>query len=327
MDAKPVNSGAPALLVTASPHLRASASTRRIMLDVIIALLPAVFASVYFFGWRALLLVFVTTGTAVLTEFLLRRFVLKKPDSVGDLSAVVTGLLLALNLPATLPPWIAVVGSVLAIGLIKELFGGLGQNFMNPAMGARVILFLSWPGPMTNWMKPGLTDVVTGPTPLAILRGKEGIDLSQLPDYLSMFWGNVGGCLGETSAAALLLGALYLVLRGVINLKVPLTYIGTVAVFTWLFGGKAGLFSGDALAHVLSGGLLLGAFFMATDYATSPVTPLGKWIFAVGLGLLTAVIRLWTNYPEGVSFAIILMNIVAPLIDRYTIPKSFGGAK
>jgi Na+-translocating ferredoxin:NAD+ oxidoreductase subunit D len=311
------------LIVTSSPHIKDDITTRGIMLDVIIALLPAVAAGVYFFKARALLVVLVTVFTCVASEYII-RLIMKKEQSIGDLSAVVTGILLALNLPPSVPIPIAVVGGIIAIVIVKQLFGGLGHNFMNPVLGARVILVLSWTGHMTGWIAPG-PDAISTATPLGML--KEGIvPANELPGYMELFIGNIGGCIGETSALALLIGALYLIIKRVITLEIPLTFIGSLALITWIFGG-IDVFSGDVLYHILSGGLIIGAFFMATDYSTSPVTFKGRLIMGVGCGILTAVIRVFGNYPEGVSFAIIIMNITVPLIDRYTVPKSFGGEK
>ncbi|MFZ5986828.1 MAG: RnfABCDGE type electron transport complex subunit D [Bacillota bacterium] len=311
-------------VVSSSPHIRDNANTRRIMIDVIIALLPAAAAGIYFFGLRALYVIMVTVLSCVVSEYISRK-VMKRESTVSDFSAVLTGLLLALNLPSTIPLWIAAVGGVVAIVIVKQMFGGLGQNFMNPALAARVFLLISYTGHMTNWVNPRGIDAVSTATPLAILRGKEAV-AADLPNYAQLFWGQIGGCIGETSVAALLLGALYLLVRRVIGPEIPLTFIGALAVFTWIFGGQ-GAFTGDFVAHMLSGGLILGAFYMATDYATSPVTMKGRIIMGIGCGLLTGIIRLYTNYPEGVSFAILLMNITVPLIDRFTVPKSFGGEK
>jgi electron transport complex protein RnfD len=313
------------LLVCSSPHIRGKDSTRRIMIDVVIALLPAVFAGVYFFGMRSLAVVLVTVAASVLVEYAMRR-IMKREQTIGDFSAVVTGVLLALNLPPTIPLWIAAIGGLVAIALVKQIFGGLGQNFMNPALAARVILMISWPVQMTKWISPGV-DGVSSATPLALIKhGKEMVEGTMLPSYLDLFTGNIAGCIGETSALALLLGAAYLFYRRVITPEIPLMFIGTTALFTWIFGGNT-LFTGDFVYHILSGGLMIGAFFMATDYATSPITFRGRLIMGAGCGLLTAIIRLYTNYPEGVSFAILLMNITVPLIDRYTIPTTFGGEK
>jgi electron transport complex protein RnfD len=290
------------------------------MLDVIIALLPAVVAGIWFFGMRAALVIIVTVAAAVLTEYLM-RLGLKREQTVSDLSAVVTGLLLALNLPPSIPIWIAIVGSVIAIALIKQLFGGLGQNFMNPALGARVMLVVAWAGRMTTWTDP-VTDAVATATPLGAL--KEGT--LQSFSYSELFWGNIAGCIGETSAFAILLGCAWLLARKVITWRIPVFFVGTVALLTWVLGPD-GLFTGDPLYHILAGGLMLGAVFMATDYVTNPITRKGRIIFAIGCGVLTSLFRLYGNMPEGVSFAIILMNIVTPLIDRHTVPVSFGGER
>lgn len=289
------------------------------MLDVIIALIPASAAGVWFYGLRALLVILVTVAAAVASEYLM-RLGLKREQTISDLSAVVTGLLLALNLPPTIPIWIAIVGSVIAIALIKQLFGGLGQNFMNPALGARVMLVVAWAGRMTTWIDP-VTDAVTSATPLGML--KEG---GAKALYVDMFWGNIAGCIGETSAFAILIGFAYLLVRKVISWRIPVIFTGTVALLTWVLGPN-GMFTGDPLYHVLGGGLLLGAVFMATDYVTNPITPKGIVIYAIGCGVLTTLFRLYGNMPEGVSFAIILMNIITPLIDRFTVPVSFGGER
>jgi electron transport complex protein RnfD len=311
------------LLVSSSPHLRDGASTRRIMADVIIALIPASAFGVYFFGARVLLVILTSVLACVLSEYAARKL-MKRESTIKDLSAVVTGLLLALNLPSTIPLWIAAVGGVIAIVIVKQMFGGLGQNFMNPALGARVFLLISYAKFMTNWVTPGV-DAVSTATPLAMIKGTEEV-VGTLPGYFELFIGRVGGCIGETSVLAILIGAGYLIYRRVISLEIPLTFIASLALFVWIFGGGK-LFTGDFIYHILSGGLMLGAFFMATDYSTSPITSKGRLIMGIGCGLITAVIRLYANYPEGVSFAIILMNIITPLIDRFTIPRSFGGEK
>lgn len=310
-------------VVSSSPHIRDNASTRRIMIDVIIALLPATLAGVYFFGLNALLVIMVTIMSCVVAEYASRK-IMKRDNTISDFSAILTGLLLALNLPSTTPLWLAALGGVIAIVIVKQLFGGLGQNFINPALGARVFLLISYTAYMTNWVKPGV-DAVSTASPLGILKD-EGALSANLPNYIDLFSGNIAGCIGETSVAALLIGAIYLLFRRVIGPEIPLTFIGSVAVFAWMFGGES-LFTGDFVYHILSGGLMLGAFYMATDYATSPVTMKGRIIMGIGCGLLTGIIRLYTGYPEGVSFAILLMNIAVPLIDRYSVPKSFGGEK
>lgn len=309
------------LFVCSSPHLRDNATTQRLMLDVIIALLPATAAGIIFFGLRAALVIAVTVAASVLTEYLMRKG-LKREQTISDLSAAVTGLLLALNFPPSIPLWIAIVGAVVAIALIKQLFGGLGQNFMNPALGARVILVVAWAKHMTAWTEP-LVDAIASATPLSLLKSADG---GYTYSYLDMFIGKIPGCIGETSALAILLGFLYLLIRKVISWHIPVIYTGTVAVLTWILGPD-GIFTGDPLYHVLAGGLLLGAVFMATDYVTSPMTRKGQIIYALGCGVLTTLFRLYGNMPEGVSFAIVLMNVVTPLIDRHTIPVAFGGEK
>lgn len=310
------------LLAGSSPHIRSSENVQSIMRNVIIALIPAVVASIYFFKLQAALLILVTVISCVLAEYIWTRLV-KKANTLNDLSAVVTGILLAFNLSPAVPLWVAAIGGAFAIIIVKQLFGGLGHNFINPALAARAFLMASWPVQMTTWITPG-ADAVSSATPLALV--KSGSELSgQLPGLLDLFTGNVGGTIGETSALALLLGAAYLLARRVITLEIPVAFIGTVGLMTWIFGGEK-LFTGDFVYNILAGGLILGAFFMATDYTTSPVTFKGKLIMGVGCGLLTAVIRLFGGYPEGVSYSILLMNVAVPLIDRYIIPKSFGGA-
>lgn len=309
------------LLAGSSPHIKSGKNVQKIMLDVVIALMPAAVAAIYYFGFKALLLMASTVLSCVLSEFLWTK-ITKKPNTIGDLSAAVTGILLAFNLSPKVPVWIAVIGGIFAIIITKQLFGGLGHNFINPALAARAFLMASWPVQMTTWVTPGV-DAVSSPTPLAILKGTEVS--GQMPELIDMFLGKIGGCLGETSALALLIGALYLVARKVITLELPVAFIGTVAFMTWMLGGETA-FSGDFVYHIFSGGLILGAFFMATDYTTSPVTSLGRIIMGIGCGLMTSIIRLYGGYPEGVSYSILLMNLVVPLIDRFIIPKSFGGA-
>ena len=306
------------LIVSASPHLRSGATTQKIMLDVIIALAPAAVASVILFGPRALLLMAVSVASCVVCEYICRR-VLKRPQTVNDLSAVVTGLLLAFNLPPEINPLVAVFGAVVAIVVVKQMFGGIGQNFVNPALTARIILMTSFPTRMTTWTAPfaymnGEADAMTTATPLAL--SAQGATDS-LPGLLQMFLGVRGGCLGETCALALLLGAIYLVARRVISPVIPVCYLGTAAVFSLLLGR-------NVLFDLMAGGLLLGAIFMATDYTTSPLTVKGKVIYGIGCGLLTMLIRVFGSLPEGVSFSIVLMNILVPLIERISRPKPFG---
>lgn len=306
------------LIASSSPHIRSDETISRIMLDVIIALLPATLASIYFFRLNAFMLIALSVVSAVATEAIFQK-ARKKPITINDLSAVVTGLLVAFNIPASAPWWIPVIGSAFAIAIVKQFFGGLGHNFMNPALAARAMLLASWPTIMTDWVTPGV-DAMTTATPLAILKGQaEGT----LPSLTDMLLGNIGGSLGETSAILLIIGGIYLLYRGVINWRIPFTYIGTVAVIMLVFGGGIE----NTAYHLLAGGLMLGAFFMATDYASSPVTKKGQIIFGIGAGLLTAIIRLKGGYPEGVSYSILLMNVAAPLIDKYTSPKVFGEVK
>ena len=330
------------LIVTEAPHARGKSTTSSIMLDVIVALIPTLIAGIIVFGFRSLALTAVCMVSAVAFEWAWCK-ILKKPSSIGDFSAALTGLLLALNLPVTMPYWMAICGSLFAIIVVKQFFGGIGHNFMNPALAARAFLLTSWAQAMTTWAVPfsktsifSSTDAVTSATPLVQLA--QSVDATSsatavaestanLPSYLDLFLGNIGGCIGEVSALAILIGAAYLLARRVISIRIPGTYILTVAVLTFVFGGKDGFFTGDALYHVLSGGLLIGAFFMATDYVTTPYTKKGQIIFGVGCGVLTSVIRLYGGYPEGVSYSILLMNVLSPLIERYTVPKKFGAVK
>ena len=295
------------LTVSSSPHIRKDISTKGIMLDVIISLFPATVFGVIMFGLNAALLVAVCVLSAVLSEFLW-CFITKKPHTIGDLSAVVTGLLLALNLPPTLPVWMGIIGSGVAIIVVKEMFGGLGCNFANPAITARITLMVSFPAAMTKFTEP-FKNVVTSATPLVAETGTCGLK--------ELILGTHGGCIGETSAVMLLLGFAYLLLRRVISPIIPLCFIGTVGVFTLVLGG-------DPLTAIFSGGLLLGAIFMATDYVTSPATKWGKVIFGVGCGIITVVIRRFASLPEGVSYSILLMNILVPHISKITKVKPFG---
>lgn len=302
------------LIVSSSPHFNGKKTTQNIMLDVIIALTPAMIASVILFGFRAMVVILTCIASCVLSEYICRR-VMKRSQTVGDLSCVVTGILLALNLPVTINPLISVFGGVIAIVVVKQMFGGIGQNFVNPALTARIILMNSFPARMTHWTAAfdysATADAVTTATPLGILSEGSG---GQLPSYLDMFLGKTGGCLGETCALAILIGGIYLILRRVISPVIPVTYLATAALFSFLFGR-------DPLFDLLSGGLMLGAFFMATDYTTSPLYFWGRVVFAVGCGALTLVIREFGSLPEGVSYSIILMNILTPLIERYIKPR------
>lgn len=302
------------LNVSASPHVRDKTTTSQIMLDVIIALLPATLFGIYNFGLNAALIIAVTVATCVLSEFLFEYF-LKKPMTIKDFSAVVTGMILALNLPASVPLWLPVIGGVFAIIVVKQLYGGLGQNFMNPALAARCFLLISFTGRMTNFIYDG----VASATPLAIIKSGGNYDL------LSMFIGNIGGTIGETSVIALLLGAAYLVIRHVIKLTIPLTYILTFTLFTLVFSPQP--FNLYYLGcQLCGGGLIFGAFFMATDYVTSPITRNGQIIYGIIIGILTGLFRFFGTSAEGVSYAIIISNLLVPIIEKFTLPVPFGKA-
>lgn len=304
------------LTVTSSPHIHDRRTSRSIMLDVIIALAPVMIASGIIFGPRAILVIAVTVAACVLSEYICCR-ILKKPNSTNDLTAVITGILLALNLPVSIPLWMAALGGCIAIVVIKQLFGGVGQNFVNPAIAGRIVLLVSFASYMSNWKEPfyylsSTADTVSSATPLAAM--ESGLDL---PSLTNMFLGIRAGSLGETCALAIIIGGIYLVIRKVITPVIPLCFIASTVLFTTLMGG-------DPLYHLLSGGLILGAIFMATDYTTSPVTTKGKIIFGIGCGLITAIIRMYCALPEGVSYSILLMNILVPHIENLTAPKTFG---
>jgi RnfABCDGE-type electron transport complex D subunit len=285
------------------------------MLDVFIALIPATLFGIYNFGLNALLIVLTCVTTSVLTEYIYER-AMKKPITTSDLSAALTGLLLALNLPSTAPMWLAIIGSVFAILIVKQIYGGLGQNFMNPALAARCFLLISFTGRMTNFPNMSL-DGVSSATPLAAMRAGESVDIVQ------MFIGTISGTIGETSVVAILIGAIYLFAKKIINWRIPLLYIGSFAVFVLIFSGQ-GLDFSYLGAQLCAGGLLLGAFFMATDYVTSPITPKGQIIYALALGVLTGIFRMFGSMAEGVSYAIIFCNLLVPLIEKITIPIPFG---
>ena len=309
-------------IVSVNPHVYAPDTTTTIMRDVIIALCPAVIASVLFFGARALLVECVCVAVAVLCEWGFEK-ITKRPVTIGDLSAVVTGLLLALNLPVTIPLWQAAFGALVAIVMVKQLFGGIGLNFANPAITARIVMLVAFGANMTHWVPAAFSDATSSATPLAVIAGINGINAgantaADLPSLLQMFLGARGGSMGETSCLALLIGGIYLLCRKVISWHTPVAFIGTVVVLTAILGQQP-------LYQMMAGGLFLGAIFMATDYTTSPPTPAGKLIFGVGCGLLTVCIRVWGNYPEGVSFSILLMNILNPYISNWTRTKPFGG--
>lgn len=298
--------------ISSSPHIRSKVTTGSIMLYVIIALLPATIFGVYTFGVPALLVVLITTASAVLTEYVYQKL-MKKKVTIGDFSAALTGLLLALNLPAEAPWWMCVLGSVFAILIVKQVFGGLGQNFMNPALGARCFLLISFTGRMTTFVYDG----VTGATPLALLKAGESVNL------MDMLIGNEAGTIGETSVIAILIGALFLIAMGIIDLRIPGTYIASFVVFIVLFGGR-GLDLTYITAHLCGGGLMLGAWFMATDYVTSPITKAGQIVYGLCLGVLTGLFRLFGGSAEGVSYAIIFSNLLVPLIEKITLPRPFG---
>ena len=320
------------MILSSSPHTHSHASVTRIMLDVIIALLPTTAVGIYFFGMPAVWTIATCIATCIVTEALC-RLCMKRDNTIGDLSAVVTGLLLALNLPAGIPLWMAVVGSVFAIFVCKQVFGGLGMNPFNPALAARAFMLISFTDPMTTWLKPlwwKTPEAMTTATPLAAMKKLLASDaiasatphaekaMEKIPDLWNLFIGNMPGCIGEVSTAALLIGVIYLLIRKVITWHIPVAFLATVAVYA--------LLSGRAPVHVeiLTGGVMIGACFMATDYVTSPTTGMGKLIFGAGCGLLCMLIRQFGSYPEGCSFAILIMNAVCPLINRWTQPRPFG---
>lgn len=307
------------LIVTSSPHIRSDEAVDKIMKDVVIALIPATLAGMYFFGLQILVIVALSIAAAMATEAIIQK-VRKQKITIGDYSAVLTGLLLALNLPPEVPFWLPVVGSVFAIAIAKQAFGGLGHNFINPALAARIFLIASWPVEMTTWKFP--VDAVTEATPLALVKG--ATDLPESVSMVNLFIGKVGGCIGEVSALALLIGGIYLVYRGVISPRIPLAFMGTVAAATLVYSGFD---FGYMMYHLLAGGLVLGAVFMATDYVSSPMTAKGQIVYAIGCGIITVLIRLFGGYPEGVSFSILFMNVVTPLIDKYVKTNVFGGVK
>ena len=306
--------------VSVSPHLRSETGTNSIMRDVAIALLPACLFGIYNFGYQALLVILVSVAAAMLTEFVYEKLV-RRPVTIGDWSAVVTGMILAVNLPATLPLWMVALGSLFAILVVKQLFGGLGQNFMNPALVGRCFLLISFGSQMTAFP---VVDGISAATPLTAMKAGESVDL------LQMFIGNYSGCIGETSVIAILVGAAYLLIKKVISIRIPGTYILSTMVFIILLNlvNGSGMPTGSyLLAHLFGGGLLIGAFFMATDYVTSPITPVGQIIYAVLIGFLTALFRVVGKSAEGVSYAIIISNMAVPLIERFTVPAPFGRKK
>ena len=320
--------------ISGSPHVHGKDNTRKIMIDVLIALMPALLVAIYHFGLNALWLTLVSVFTCVLTEWLIQKFLIKKPSTIGDFSAAVTGVLLAFNVPSNLPIWMIVVGSVVAIGIAKMSFGGLGKNPFNPALVGRVFMLVSFPTAMTTWpasrpitLGGAAVDAFTGPTPLGMLKEQGAISCPEYTNILDLLLGNHGGSFGEVCTIALLIGAIYLLCRRVIDIYTPLSILLTVFVFT----GICHLVNPEQyiapVYHLLYGGLILGAFFMATDMVTSPMTVRGKLLFGFGIGVITVVIRLWGAYPEGVSFSILIMNAFTPLINKAFKPKRFGVVK
>ena len=317
------------LIVSPSPHLHTKTSTKSLMRDVVIALIPAVVVSVLFYGWSELLILGVSLASCVLLEYLITRYMLKKACTIGDMSAVVTGVLFALNLPSTTPWWIVLIGAVVAIGVAKMTFGGLGQNVFNPALVGRVFLLVSFPAQMTDWTRPqgfiGSVDALSGATPLGLAK-EGGVAAIESLDYMDMLFLNIGGSAGELSAIALIVGFIYLLARKVIKPYITLSIIATVAIFSGIFWAVNPAEYTDPAFNILTGGLLLGSIFMATDYVTSPMSNVGGIIFGVGIGIITMLIRYFGAYPEGVSFAILIMNSVVPLINKWCHAKKYGRA-
>lgn len=323
------------LNVSPSPHQHSSETTRKLMYGVVFALLPALAASVYYFGTGAIIVTLTSVVSCVVVEYLIQKFILKVKPSVSDGSAVVTGLLLAFNVPSNLPLFIIVIGAIISIGVAKMTFGGLGNNPFNPALVGRVFLLISFPVKMTSWPVPkgfntGYADAVTGATPLGIL--SEGVKngesvsalMEKIPSHLQMFYGHMGGSMGEVAAGALILGGIYMIWKKIITWHIPVTVLLTVAVFTGILWQADPSKFADPVFHLLTGGVMLGAIFMATDYVTSPMTPKGMIIYAIGIGVITVLIRTWGAYPEGVSFAILIMNAFVPLLNMYIKPARFG---
>ena len=316
------------LLVSPSPHLHTKTSTKSLMRDVVIAMMPAVIVSVLFYGWSELLVLGVSVASCVLLEYLITKFLLKKPCTVCDMSAVVTGVLLALNLPATTPWWVVFIGAVVAIGVAKMTFGGLGQNLFNPAIVGRVFLLISFPTYMTDWTRPqgfigGGVDALSGATPLGAVK-EGGVAAVEGLDYMDMLFANIGGSAGELSAIAILAGFAYLLIRRVIKPYITISILVTVAAFSGIFWAINPAEYTDPVFNLLTGGILLGSVFMATDYVTSPMSNVGGIIFGVGIGIITMLIRYFGAYPEGMSFAILIMNSVVPLINKWCHTKKYG---
>lgn len=323
------------LNVSPSPHQQSAETTRKLMMGVVIALAPALVASIWYFGLGAIIVTLVSVVSCVAVEYLIQKFILKTKPSVSDGSAIVTGLLLAFNVPSNLPVHIIIIGAIVSIGIAKMTFGGLGNNPFNPALVGRVFLLISFPVQMTSWPVPSgfntsYTDAVTGATPLAIMsegiRNGEAVStlMEQIPSHMQLFYGYMGGSMGEIAALALILGGLYMIWRKIITWHIPVTILLTVAVFTGILWAADPMKYPDPLFHLLTGGLMLGAIFMATDYVTSPMTAKGMVIYGIGIGVITVLIRNWGAYPEGVSFAILIMNAFVPLLNMYIKPKRFG---
>lgn len=317
-------------VITSSPHIRSNDSIRKIMLSVLIALLPAAIMGCVYFGYRALIIIVLSILSSVGSEYLF-NLLMKREQTIGDLSACITGLLLAMSLPSTVPLWLPVIGSIFAIIVVKQLFGGLGNNFLNPALAARVFLAMSWPKEMTNWVEPfskeGINlianvDVTTIASTVTPLTSMQALNYSY-NNFGELFWGNIGGCIGETSVALLLVGAIFLFVRKVISWEVPATFIGSLAILSYFFPVSGTQFA-YMLAQVMSGGLIITAFFMATDYTTTPVTKLGKFIFGLGCGIITFLIRRYAAYPEGVAYAVLFMNVLTVVLDYRTRPRRYG---
>ena len=324
------------LTVSGSPHVHGDNSVKKVMYGVIYALIPAMLISIYFFGFDAVRVMLISVAACLLFEFLIQKYLIKGPVTINDGSALITGILLAFNVPSNLPIWIIIVGAFVAIGIAKMSFGGLGKNPFNPALVGRVFLLISFPVQMTSWPVPKplfssvVTDAITGPTPLGILKdglrsGDKVSDIiTQLPSYLQQLVGDMGGSLGEVSAIALLIGGLYLLIRKIITWQIPVAYLGSVIIFTgilWLVNPEQFV---NPLFHLITGGLMLGVFFMATDMVSSPMSVKGQLIFGLGCGVITVIIRIWGAYPEGVSFAILIMNALTPLLNNSFKPKRFG---
>jgi len=321
--------------VSGSPHVHGEYSTPKIMYGVVIAMVPAILVSIWFFGIDAVRVLVLAVAASIFFEWVIQKYLMKETSTIADGSALVTGILLAFNVPSNLPSWMVIIGALVAIGMAKMSFGGLGKNVFNPALVARVFLLISFPVQMTSWPKPraiteGLADVITGPTPLGIVKeglgaGKTMSELTpEIPTYLQDMTGQMGGSMGEVSAIALLLGGIYMLWKKIITWHIPVAVLGTTALFTGILWGFNPESYADPAFHLLTGGLMLGAIFMATDMVTSPMTHGGQLLFGVGVGILTVLIRVWGAYPEGVSFAILLMNAVVPLINRGFKPKRFG---